>query len=91
VRHASPTTRAAAPEIPSGDGAWRGRPATQILDVARHIFSTQGYAASNVNDICQAAGIARGTFYLYFDSKPGILAALLGVVEERVRAVIATG
>lgn len=78
-----------APEIPvKGRRMAKDDRRTKILDVARHIFSTQGYAASNVQDICQAAGIARGTFYLYFDSKPAILAALLGLVEERVRKVM---
>ena len=41
-----------------------------------------GYAGVNVADICSAAGIAKGSFYRYFDSKEAIfLAAARSTVE----------
>lgn len=61
-----------------------------ILDAAREVFATRGYALANVADICAAAGIARGTFYLYFENKSDILVAVLRAVEDRVREVLAT-
>jgi AcrR family transcriptional regulator len=61
-----------------------------VLDAAREVFTRLGYSTANVADICAAAGIARGTFYLYFDSKTDILVAILRAVEDRVRAVLAT-
>jgi AcrR family transcriptional regulator len=41
----------------------------QILNVARDVFARRGYHAAKIDDIVAAAGIARGTFYLYFQDK----------------------
>ena len=50
----------------------------EIMTAAVTIFAAKGYHSSSVSDIIQAAGIARGTFYLYFkDGKKQIFAALL--------------
>lgn len=49
----------------------------EILKAAKRRFSEKGYHATTVSDIIAAAGIARGTFYLYFDSKRAIFEALL--------------
>ncbi|MDX1614853.1 MAG: TetR/AcrR family transcriptional regulator [Candidatus Promineifilaceae bacterium] len=40
-------------------------------------FSTSGYHGTKVSDIVREAGVAQGTFYLYFDSKADLFAALL--------------
>jgi AcrR family transcriptional regulator len=60
----------------------------QILGCARHLFSEKGYHATTVADIIAAADIARGTFYLYFDSKRGIFEALLEQLFEVLRSKI---
>jgi AcrR family transcriptional regulator len=44
----------------------------QILNVARDVFARRGYHAAKIDDIVAAAGIARGTFYLYFEDKRAI-------------------
>ncbi len=49
----------------------------QILSAARKVFSVKGYHACSVADILAEAGIARGTFYLYFPSKRHIFDELL--------------
>jgi AcrR family transcriptional regulator len=49
----------------------------QILDAAKRVFASKGFHAANVSDIVKEAGIARGTFYLYFTSKRGVFEALL--------------
>lgn len=51
----------------------------QLLDAAERLFATEGVAATTVADITGAAGVAKGTFYLYFDSKE----QLLGTLKER--------
>jgi AcrR family transcriptional regulator len=43
---------------------------------ATRVFRDKGYHAASVNDIIDAAQIARGTFYLYFTSKREIFAEL---------------
>ncbi|MDP9001704.1 MAG: TetR/AcrR family transcriptional regulator, partial [Myxococcota bacterium] len=44
----------------------------QILNVARDVFARRGYHNAKIEDIVTAAGIARGTFYLYFEDKRSI-------------------
>lgn len=41
----------------------------KILSHARDIFARRGYHEAKIDDIVAAAGIARGTFYLYFEDK----------------------
>lgn len=41
----------------------------QILDAAKHVFAEAGYHGASINAIIERAEIARGTFYLYFESK----------------------
>ena len=60
----------------------------QILSAARKVFSVKGYHASSVADILAEAGIARGTFYLYFPSKRAIFDELLeGMFTQITRSV----
>ncbi|HLN07180.1 MAG TPA: TetR family transcriptional regulator [Acidimicrobiales bacterium] len=62
----------------SGPAAISGR----LIAAAREAFAQHGYAGVNVADICSAAGIAKGSFYRYFDSKEAIfLAAARSTVE----------
>jgi AcrR family transcriptional regulator len=49
----------------------------RILEAATTVFARKGYRHSSVSDIIEAAGIARGTFYLYFQSKEEIFLALI--------------
>lgn len=54
-----------------------------ILCAAREVFAGQGYSATAIDDIAAAAGIAKGTVYLYFSSKEQIyLEALLEGARE---------
>ncbi|HYU58812.1 MAG TPA: TetR/AcrR family transcriptional regulator [Actinomycetota bacterium] len=50
-----------------------------LMDAALRVFLEKGAASTTVADITDAAGVAKGTFYLYFDSKE----ALLGALKER--------
>ena len=45
----------------------------EIIDVAQELFLTKGYENTSVQDILGGAGIAKGTFYHYFDSKMELL------------------
>ena len=47
-----------------------------ILDATQRLISDRGAAELTVEDITSAAGIAKGTFYLYFKTKHDVLAAL---------------
>jgi AcrR family transcriptional regulator len=57
------------------------------MDAALRVFSERGVHPATVSDITDAAGVAKGTFYLYFDSKEHVVAALRQrFVEEAVAA-----
>ncbi|MBU2962695.1 TetR/AcrR family transcriptional regulator [Citreicella sp. C3M06] len=49
----------------------------QILDGAWRIFVEQGFDAASMNSICKAAGVSKGTLYVYFDSKEDLFVALI--------------
>lgn len=40
-----------------------------ILSAATQLFYERGYHGANISDITKLAGVATGTFYVYFDSK----------------------
>lgn len=60
----------------------------ELLVVALRVFSERGYHQTRIADIIEAAGVARGTFYLYFESKHAIFAALLDDLLGRMRASV---
>ena len=54
-----------------------------ILDAGIRIFSRHGFSESSVSDVIREAGVARGTFYLYFKSKDELFEALLSRLLEQ--------
>ena len=56
----------------------------EILDAAERLFGRKGYNKCTVNDILDAVGIAKGTFYYYFKSKEEVLDAIIHRVTEVV-------
>jgi AcrR family transcriptional regulator len=65
-----------------------------ILEAARRTFASRGFRAATMDEIAQAAGVAKGTLYLYFSSKQAIylkalehgLLQMLERTKERVHA-----
>src|SRR4051812_1003915 len=49
-----------------------------ILQAATEVFTDRGLDASTMDDVARAAGVAKGTVYLYFDSKEALVTALQG-------------
>lgn len=48
----------------------------QILDAAFSCFAQKGYSATRLDEIADIAGVAKGTIYLYFESKDALYMAL---------------
>jgi len=46
------------------------------MDAAERLFLDKGIAATSVDEIVAAAGVAKGTFYVHFESKEQLLIAL---------------
>ena len=52
------------------------RPA-EILEAAVGVFAHKGFAATRMDDIARAAGVTKGTIYLYFDGKEAVFKMLV--------------
>jgi AcrR family transcriptional regulator len=59
-----------------------------VLTAARKQFAIAGYHATSIDDIIEAADIARGTFYLYFQSKRAIFDELLDELFVTLQAQV---
>jgi len=60
----------------------------KILQNARDVFARHGYHAAKIDDIVAAAGIARGTFYSYFEDKRAIFDEIIDQTFARIGASI---
>ena len=48
----------------------------EILAAALHCFAHDGFHNTTIADIVRASGVSQGTFYLYFQTKDDVIAAL---------------
>ncbi len=56
----------------------RGRRTRENLLVeARSVFEAKGYPATRISDIAEAAGVAHGTVYTYFEDKADVFKAVV--------------
>lgn len=60
----------------------------QLLAAARVVFAREGYHATSVADLIKEAGVARGTFYNYFESKRAAFQAVLDDLMSRLNAAV---
>lgn len=54
----------------------------RLLTTAVELFETSGYHAVGIQQICQAAGVNKGSFYHFFPSKRDLA---LAAIDERLR------
>lgn len=65
----------------------RGRATrSAILDAAEATIAELGYDAASVAEITRRAGVAQGTFYLYFSDKRAVFTELVAHLNHKVRA-----
>jgi len=60
----------------------------RIVRAAKEEFALRGYHGTQISHIVKRAGVARGTFYLYFKSKEELFKELLKGVIEDLRSLI---
>ena len=48
---------------------------TKFLDAALHVIRAKGYNSTRIEDICDAAGLTKGSFFHHFDSKEDLALA----------------
>jgi AcrR family transcriptional regulator len=60
----------------------------QIMNAAKTVFAEAGYHGASIHAIIERAQIARGTFYLYFESKAAVFDSILDQAMADLRARI---
>lgn len=48
---------------------------TKLLDAALQVIRTKGYAATRIEDVCEAAGLSKGSFFHHFKGKEDLALA----------------
>jgi AcrR family transcriptional regulator len=56
----------------------------KIYDTAVRLLSEKGYDNTSIDDICNASGVAKGSFYHYFSKKSDIIVKTYNDVDERI-------
>lgn len=62
--------------LPSRKRRKEARPA-EILSAALALFHSKGFAASKIDDVARAAGVTKGTIYLYYRGKEALFKAAI--------------
>lgn len=62
----------------------------KILDAAEEVFGELGYYEASISEITRRAGVAQGTYYIYFHSKRTIFEELVQDIGERLRSDMRT-
>nr|WP_249365667.1 TetR family transcriptional regulator [Cytobacillus citreus] len=60
----------------------------KIVHAAIEVFKEKGIEKAKISDIVKLAGIAQGTFYLYFPSKLSVMPAIAEVMVEKAMASV---
>ncbi len=61
---------------------------TQILEVARELFVTRGFAATTTRELADRLGFTKAALYYHFHTKDDLWAALAEPMLERMRALV---
>jgi AcrR family transcriptional regulator len=62
----------------------------EFLSVAQKLFYSKGYDQTSIQEIINAVGVAKGTFYHYFDSKAELLEELVAFMIDGIYAQVLT-
>jgi AcrR family transcriptional regulator len=81
------------PEVKSRRGEYTEATRRALLDAAADLFTERGFARTSLDDVAAVARVTKGAIYHHFGSKPGLLEAVIGELEEAenraVRAAMA--
>jgi AcrR family transcriptional regulator len=63
----------------------------RLLDAAEESFADHGYHEASIVKITEAAGVAQGTFYIYFEGKQQLFDEVVADLNRRVRRAMSEG
>ena len=55
-----------------------------LRDACKQSWTKYGYKKTSVDDLCRQAGISKGAFYLFFESKEALFCDVLCTVQEQI-------
>lgn len=74
---------------PDGRVARREGTRELIMAAATDLFAARGVTSTSIDDIAEAAGIAKGSIYYNFESKAGLVEAILARSSELLTLALA--
>lgn len=63
---------------------------TRFLDAALRVIRAKGYTATRIEDVCEVAGLTKGSFFYHFDSKEALALAAADYWAESTRTLFAS-
>jgi AcrR family transcriptional regulator len=60
----------------------------KIVSAAWKLFYEQGYDETTVDEIIEASGTSKGSFYHYFEGKDGLLSSLSYLFDEKYQELV---
>lgn len=64
----------------------------KLMDKALELFASKGFEATSVHEICKSAGVSKGAFYHYFETKQKLFSVLLEdwlcLLQDNMRSVM---
>jgi TetR/AcrR family transcriptional regulator, transcriptional repressor for nem operon len=62
----------------------------RLLDTALHVIRAKGYSAMRIEDVCEAAGLTKGSFFHHFESKEALALAAADYWSEVTSSLFAS-
>jgi len=61
----------------------------KLIEAAERVFGEKGFEKASISDITREAGVALGTFYVYFEDKKALLVEVVDGLSERLKEKLA--
>ena len=55
-----------------------------LIDICKQNWTQYGYKKTSVDEICKQAGISKGAFYLFFESKEALFCEVLCSAQHEI-------
>ncbi|MCF7701828.1 TetR family transcriptional regulator [Loktanella sp. M215] len=75
---------------PTKQSPERGDARTRLLEAARDVIRSKGFAATSVDDLCRSAGVTKGAFFHHFKTKDALGVAAANFWAETTSALFAS-
>lgn len=90
IQHRPPRVPSERPGVVGGKrDANRKQRISQLCDAALGLYLEHGIGAVTVDQIVERAGVAKGSFYRYFQDQPELVATLLEPLGDAIRGAMA--